>query len=260
MVGGQVMIIFVGGRAFSVTKLNGAQWAYSIVLGAISIPIGIIIRLIPDELVAKLVPSRFKHQNKKPQLTVSDEENAYFEWNQAIEEIRDELAFLKRFRGGRLNNIKFKLQHPREFLPGSRSGSAPHTPNRENSISEHGSPAPPTPDSRLGARRRSRSNSAFGPAAAMAGIVAGSIAGWSPLERAHGDNGSMNPKYSSSINREELERQEGVLVHPDTKADDSLVTAGPPPALGPALNTPTVKDTSIDNTPTKTSSPPGTPE
>jgi len=47
MIGGQILIMFVGGRAFSVTRLNPAQWAYSLVLGAISIPIGVIIRLIP---------------------------------------------------------------------------------------------------------------------------------------------------------------------------------------------------------------------
>jgi P-type Ca2+ transporter type 2C len=50
MIGGQILIAFVGGKAFSVTRLNKAQWAYSIVLGALSILIGAIIRVIPDKL------------------------------------------------------------------------------------------------------------------------------------------------------------------------------------------------------------------
>ena len=50
MVGGQILIAFIGGKAFSVTRLNKAQWAYSIVLGALSILIGAIIRVIPDKL------------------------------------------------------------------------------------------------------------------------------------------------------------------------------------------------------------------
>jgi P-type Ca2+ transporter type 2C len=55
MIGGQILIIFIGGRAFSVIQLNRAQWAYSIVLGALSIPIGVIIRLIPDELFSRRI-------------------------------------------------------------------------------------------------------------------------------------------------------------------------------------------------------------
>lgn len=55
MIGGQILIAFVGGRAFSVTPLNHAQWAYSIVLGVVSIPIGIIIRMIPDKLFEGLI-------------------------------------------------------------------------------------------------------------------------------------------------------------------------------------------------------------
>jgi P-type Ca2+ transporter type 2C len=70
MIGGQILIAFIGGRAFSVTRLNGAQWAYSLVLGALSIPVGVIVRLIPDKffekvnLIMKRLPSR---------LTVSEE-------------------------------------------------------------------------------------------------------------------------------------------------------------------------------------------
>jgi len=53
MVGGQILIVFVGGKAFSVTRLSGAQWAYSVVLGALSIPVGAIIRLIPNDFVRR---------------------------------------------------------------------------------------------------------------------------------------------------------------------------------------------------------------
>ena len=56
MIGGQILIAFVGGKAFSVTRLDHAQWAYSIVIGVVSIPIGIIIRVIPDKLFEKMSP------------------------------------------------------------------------------------------------------------------------------------------------------------------------------------------------------------
>src|SRR5277367_2722543 len=48
---GQIIIVFIGGTAFSVTRLNGVQWAVSIVLGLLSLPCGAIIRLIPNTFI-----------------------------------------------------------------------------------------------------------------------------------------------------------------------------------------------------------------
>lgn len=56
MIGGQVLIIWVGGEAFEIVKLNGKEWGLSIGLGAISIPWGALIRCIPDEWVGKCLP------------------------------------------------------------------------------------------------------------------------------------------------------------------------------------------------------------
>ncbi len=231
MVGGQVMIIYVGGAAFSVRPLNGVQWAISIVLGALSIPMGMLIRTVPDSWVSKCIPERLKRKSK-PSLVITDEDQRY-EWNPGMVEIREELAFVKRLRGGRLNALKFKLQHPREALiPRSRSGSkssrssVPQTPTVDDSENSNGNGHPPaTPDSRTRKRTRSRSNSAFGPAAAMAGIVAGSIAGWSPIERREGDNDSM--KFSRNRSKSDLEAQDGTEVHPDTKPSDPVVVQNP---------------------------------
>lgn len=56
MVGGQVLIIFVGGQAFEIVRLSGREWGLSIGLGAISLPWGALIRLCPDEWVAACLP------------------------------------------------------------------------------------------------------------------------------------------------------------------------------------------------------------
>lgn len=56
MIGGQVLIIFVGGQAFRVTRLDGKEWGMSIGLGAISIPWGAAIRLLPDSWVMACMP------------------------------------------------------------------------------------------------------------------------------------------------------------------------------------------------------------
>jgi P-type Ca2+ transporter type 2C len=192
MIGGQVMIIYIGGDAFDIEGLTGEQWGYSIFFGFLSIPIGAIIRLIPDGFVRRLIPRSFSlnAHSKRPELRVEDDEQ--FSFPKPLQDVKEELSFLKRVKGGRLNNLVFAMQHPREtFLPRSRSGSrsrsnsAPGTPTepaREDSFGHE------TPKSRMRSRsNRSRSNSALGATTVMAGIIAGSVAGWSPIERGHGE-------------------------------------------------------------------------
>ncbi|KAI0113675.1 calcium-translocating P-type ATPase [Nemania sp. FL0031] len=75
IIGGQVLIIFVGGEAFKIVPLDGKEWALSIGLGAISIPWGAAVRKFPDSWAeaigrtvtwpfSKLLPS-FKKSKKK---------------------------------------------------------------------------------------------------------------------------------------------------------------------------------------------------
>ncbi|KAG1453737.1 hypothetical protein G6F56_007496 [Rhizopus delemar] len=51
---GQVLIVQFGGPAFQVIALNGAHWAIAIVVGLLSLPIGVVIRMIPDNIFAFL--------------------------------------------------------------------------------------------------------------------------------------------------------------------------------------------------------------
>ncbi|KAK8044919.1 Calcium-transporting ATPase 2 [Apiospora rasikravindrae] len=245
MCGAQVLIIFVGGDAFNIVRVvneqgqksppqTGAQWGYAIFLGILSIPVGAIIRLIPDSLLASLVPEPFKRKSPRlPGLTVSDEERFNY-YPAAFTEVRDELAWLKRIKGGRLNNLKFAMQHPREALLNrsrskspvhSRSNSVsnkpfpPSTPVREDSV---GSKAPtPTPDSRKRSRSmRSRSNSALGAPTVMAGIIAGSIAaGWSPVERNGDDTTAGQPPRPSPLSQQQ---QEGAAAPMFTEEPENM--------------------------------------
>lgn len=54
---GQVLIVQFGGAAFQVIGLDGAHWAIAIVVGLLSLPIGVIIRMIPDNVFGFLFPN-----------------------------------------------------------------------------------------------------------------------------------------------------------------------------------------------------------
>lgn len=54
----QVLVMFVGGAAFTIVRQTPGQWATAILCGFISIPIGAVIRIIPNEWVIAVFPTR----------------------------------------------------------------------------------------------------------------------------------------------------------------------------------------------------------
>ncbi|KAF9300491.1 hypothetical protein BGZ74_007828 [Mortierella antarctica] len=128
----QAIIIQFGGAAFSTEPLNGIQWLICILLGTLSIPVGVIIRLIPDEIFGPL--KRWIDQAPAPRgglptfdgYPVTNEigrvssiasnragsmvgGNALpgrdgLVWNSAITKVRSELTVFKALRGGRLSS------------------------------------------------------------------------------------------------------------------------------------------------------------
>ncbi|KAE8131209.1 hypothetical protein BDV38DRAFT_30436 [Aspergillus pseudotamarii] len=123
IVGGQVLIIFLGGKAFSVQPLNQAsQWAVSVLLGALAVPLAVIIRLIPDQFITKLILYMWPG-TKSPELGVPGE-SRQDGWNAVLEEIRDHPVFMKKVRGGRLRHI---IQKHRQDLLQSCGSSHPYS-------------------------------------------------------------------------------------------------------------------------------------
>ncbi|KAF2396601.1 calcium-translocating P-type ATPase [Trichodelitschia bisporula] len=168
MIGGQVLIVFVGGAAFVVEKLTGAQWGISLVIGVLSLPIGALIRLIPDSWIRMCIDKFVPAFMKKRRPEVHDPEGQY-DLGRALLEIKDDLAYLRRIRGGRINQIKQAVRNPREFIQRSRSGS------------------------RI-------SNSPMHSALGIPGLLAGTIGGLSPIERPESfrDQQHLSPPPSSA--------------------------------------------------------------
>ncbi|KAL4971784.1 hypothetical protein BDW66DRAFT_164724 [Aspergillus desertorum] len=55
MVGGQILIIFVGGDAFGVTRLTGRQWGICLAFAVICIPWAALLKLVPDLYVGLFI-------------------------------------------------------------------------------------------------------------------------------------------------------------------------------------------------------------
>ncbi|CAK7267885.1 plasma membrane calcium [Sporothrix epigloea] len=282
MIGGQVLIIQVGGLAFNIAPegQSATMWGYAVGLGFVSIPVGALIRCIPDAWVEKLVPAFFKRwlakraakkRQEVPDVTVSDPytyDERFDFYPEALGDVRDELAWLKRLRGGRLKNLKFAIQHPRETFAiprsrspsHSRSNSQPHSRSNSFHMSQGPMPQTPTaedsfgpafgqgpaggfgsnvlmpagsPDARKRSRSmrsaRSRSNSALGAPTVMAGIIAGSVAvGWSPIDRSNSNASIPGHNKNSSS-----------TSNRDFGDVEAARRASPSPGPNPASQTPT---------------------
>ncbi|KAF9202331.1 hypothetical protein BGZ49_007493 [Haplosporangium sp. Z 27] len=132
----QVIIVEFGGAAFKTEKLNGVQWVICVVLGLLSIPVGVIIRLIPEEMFGPLRGWVDSSEPAHPSLptfegypaqnhigrvnsipgSVSSRNNSMsgsghniytnrdsLVWNPAITKVRSDLSVFKSIRGGRLS-------------------------------------------------------------------------------------------------------------------------------------------------------------
>lgn len=139
MVGGQTLIVFVGGAAFSVTRIPGKYWATSIVIGALSLPIGVIIRLIPNGpcivignafmkvwySVGGALAKPFRslayalHLKKRPEMIEDgDEEHAMDDkiaHGEKVSLVRDNLEVLSMLRGGRTRSSSFVQRSRRQL-------------------------------------------------------------------------------------------------------------------------------------------------
>jgi len=101
----QVLICFVGGAAFQVTRMDGREWAISLALGVITIPLGALIRLIPNEPCKRIFERLRVLPKPEPPPTVFPDAEPGFLFAQ--EQVRDNLSTFARLRGGRMRGSSF---------------------------------------------------------------------------------------------------------------------------------------------------------
>ncbi|KAF2747792.1 calcium-translocating P-type ATPase [Sporormia fimetaria CBS 119925] len=174
----QCLLVFFGGRALSIISLTPAQWGCSLVMGALTLPLGAALRLFPDDRIRKCIPSRFTRKKKAEEM-FSDNDM----WDAGLLEVRDELAFIRKIHGGRLHDLRFRIRHPREIFARSRSHSSVFRRRPGSPISATGIHSMLSSAGSVASGRRRRPLSRPGSissAISAPGVLAGSVALASP--------------------------------------------------------------------------------
>ena len=101
----QVLICFVGGSAFEVTRMGIREWAISLALGCVSLPLGALIRLAPNEPCERV----FKKLRllPKPEVLPTVRPDAQPGFLFAVDQVRDNLGTFAKLRGGRMRGSSF---------------------------------------------------------------------------------------------------------------------------------------------------------
>ncbi|KAH9025710.1 hypothetical protein EDB83DRAFT_2526782 [Lactarius deliciosus] len=101
----QVLICFVGGAAFGVTHIGAREWCISVALGCISLPLGALIRLIPNEPCERVF-KRLKLLPERDLLpTIRPDAEPGFSF--AVDQPRDNLGTFAKLRAGRMYGSSF---------------------------------------------------------------------------------------------------------------------------------------------------------
>ncbi|CAG8599744.1 1774_t:CDS:2, partial [Ambispora gerdemannii] len=115
---GQFLIVQYGGVAFGTTSLTWYQWLSTIIVGSLSLPVGVIIRLFPNTCV----PERILNEERKPLVTHSE-----MRWDSAIQDVRSQLKVFGALRKVKRNSVSFpKPKHPESSDSGSSAPKKKH--------------------------------------------------------------------------------------------------------------------------------------
>lgn len=189
----------VGGTAFQVVRIGGRDWAISILVGLVSLPVGTFVRLLPTEPIAQFL-YKIRLYNDPAKLPTESVEAEEVVWNAGIAKSLDNLSHYARIRGGRLQGA---FSHFRWFL------AAPKT---DSSLI-------PLAGSRVVLRSRNAQlkKKNIQPISLMAilpTIVASSVgAGWKPEANPGGLDGEVKGTDLSLLTK-------GISIHPDTDPSD----------------------------------------
>ncbi|KAF7372104.1 Calcium-transporting ATPase [Mycena venus] len=107
-IGGQILIVSIGGAAFQVTRIGGREWGISLALGVVSIPLGAFVRLLPSDPFERVF-KRLGLLGRPDVLPTTSPNPDTVGWN-AITRVRDNLGAFSNVRGGRVRSSSFVIK------------------------------------------------------------------------------------------------------------------------------------------------------
>ncbi|KAF9114263.1 hypothetical protein BGX27_011314 [Mortierella sp. AM989] len=92
VVGGQFIIVQFGGQAFKTVPLTSGQWLVTVLIGSLSLPIGLILRLLPSQIIPEAIAT---HQSEARAPLVS---SGQLRWEGATSHVVGESNFFEAIR------------------------------------------------------------------------------------------------------------------------------------------------------------------
>ncbi|TWU74252.1 hypothetical protein ED733_004458 [Metarhizium rileyi] len=116
IIAGQVLIVTVGGSALSTTPLSAKEWLLSVLLGAMCMPVAVLLRLVPDEAVTRAFalpkPWQSWFRRQSPCHTTCQTT-----WLSTVDQIRCELITCTQPRSSRLRRLLRALSSAWDRVP-----------------------------------------------------------------------------------------------------------------------------------------------
>ncbi|KFG83033.1 putative Calcium transporting P-type ATPase [Metarhizium anisopliae] len=168
---GQVLIVTIGGIALSTTPLSIKEWMISIFLGALCMPVAVLLRLLPDDVVASAfgLPRAWQawFRKRSPSTTPS---NAT--WLSTVDHIRCELVTCTQPRSSRLRRLIRTSSRGWGWSSSGVESERGHSDNERTPLLQN------RDADVIGSRR----GSVCAPSVVMAGMVAGGVGGLPRVE------------------------------------------------------------------------------
>ncbi|KAF9997333.1 hypothetical protein BGZ79_008980, partial [Entomortierella chlamydospora] len=92
VIAGQFVIVQFGGQAFKTVALTSEQWLYTILVGALSLPVGLVLRLLPSNVIPEAIAS---HKSEAREQLVS---TGKLRWEGATNQVVAESNFFDAIR------------------------------------------------------------------------------------------------------------------------------------------------------------------
>ncbi|KAG6909855.1 hypothetical protein DXG01_014883 [Tephrocybe rancida] len=106
-IGVQTLIVFVAKDSFQVTKIEGREWGISLALGIAPIPLGALIRLLPNGPFEKLLVKLGLFGGLNSEVLPTTNRKGTFSTNAALNSTEDDLGTFKTVRGARVRSASF---------------------------------------------------------------------------------------------------------------------------------------------------------